>query len=134
MTPKTLCFTGFSREEAAALLPLFEAANVRFGRSWQLVPEGQEQFLVIDMDSMYGHMSWLKAHNSGRTTVGVTVAGRSETDHVLARPVTVDGLVALLSTLSGQDAGAPAPAPAPTPVPGTPVVPPSAVEAAKVTA
>ena len=122
MTPKTLCFTGFSREEAAALLPLFEAANARFGRSWQLVPEGQEQFLVIDMDSMYGHMSWLKAHNSGRTTVGVTVAGRSETDHVLARPVTEEGLVELLATLSGQAPGAAAPPP------------PEPVAAAKVTA
>lgn len=111
MTPKTLCFTGFPREEAATLLPLFEAANARFGRAWQLVPEGQEQVLVIDMDSMYGHMSWLKAHNSGRTTVGVTVAGRSETDHVLARPVTQEGLVELLAMLSGQapDAAAPAP-------------------------
>jgi hypothetical protein len=136
MTPKTLCFTGFSKEEAASLPSLFEAANARFGRSWQLVPEGQEQVLVIDMDSMYGHMSWLKAHNSGRVTVGVTIAGRSETDHVLSRPVTVDGLVALLSTLSGQEASA-APAPAPTPAPApapAPAVPPSALEAAKVTA
>jgi hypothetical protein len=130
MTPKTLCFTGFSREEAAALVPLFEAANARFGRAWQLVPEGQEQVLVIDMDSMYGHMSWLKAHNSGRTTVGVTVAARSETDHVLARPVTEAGLVELLATLSGQAPGAPAPAPAPVAPPEPAPAPP----AAKVTA
>jgi hypothetical protein len=129
MTPKTLCFTGFSREEAAELLPLFEAANARFGRAWQLVPEGQEQVLVIDMDSMYGHMSWLKAHNSGRTTVGVTVAGRSETDHVLARPVTEAGLVELLGALSGQAPGAAAPAPAPVAAPE-----PAPVAAAKVTA
>jgi len=126
MAPKTLCFTGFSKDEAATLASMFEAANARFGRAWQLVPEGQEQVLVIDMDSMYGHMSWLKAHNSGHTTVGVTVSPRSETDHLLKRPVTESGLVELLATLSGQAPGAAAPAPAP-------VAPPEPV-AAKVTA
>ncbi|MGH8028711.1 MAG: hypothetical protein ACREO3_02125, partial [Arenimonas sp.] len=113
MSPKTLCFTGFPRDEDAPLEAMFDAANARFGRSWQLVGEGEAQVLVIDMDSMYGHMSWLKAHNSGRTTVGVTVAGRSETDHVVARPVTQDVLVELLATLSGQAPGAAPPAPAP---------------------
>jgi hypothetical protein len=125
MAPKTLCFTGFSKEEAAALLPMFEAANARFGRAWQLVPEGQEQVLVIDMDSMYGHMSWLKAHNSGHTTVGVTVSPRSETDHLLKRPVTEAGLVELLAALSGQ-----APVAAPEPVAAKVTAPAPAMPAA----
>ena len=126
MTPKTICFTGFSKDEGAALMAMFDQANARLGRHWQLESEGAAQVLVIDMDSMYGHMSWLKAHNSGRVTVGVTMAGRSETDHLLPRPVTLDAMVALLSTLSGQAPGAaPPPAPKPEPV---------AVEAAKTTA
>jgi hypothetical protein len=127
MTPKTLCFTGFSKDEAAALANLFEAANARFGNGFRIENEATAQVLVIDMDSMYGHMSWLKAHNSGHPTVGVTVAQRSETDHLLARPVTLEGMVAMLSALSGQAAGAPPPAPAPRPAPAP-------VEAAKVTA
>jgi hypothetical protein len=129
MAPKTLCFTGFSKEEAATLVPMFEAANARFGRAWQLVPEGQEQVLVIDMDSMYGHMSWLKAHNSGHTTVGVTVSPRSETDHLLKRPVTEAGLVELLAALSGQAPGA-APVAAPEPVAAKVTAPAPAMPAA----
>ncbi|MBP8097824.1 MAG: hypothetical protein KAY03_00765 [Arenimonas sp.] len=112
MTPKTLCYTGFSREEAAALVPIFEAANARFGRAWQLVPEGQEQVLVIDMDSMYGHMSWLKAAGGGKTTVGLTANDRSETDYVLRRPVSVEGLKAVLEQIASKPmAAASTPAP-----------------------
>jgi hypothetical protein len=128
MTPKTICFTGFSKEEGAALMAMFDQANARLGRHWQLESEGAAQVLVIDMDSMYGHMSWLKAHNSGHQTVGITVAARSETDHVLARPVTTEALLDLLASLSGQAIGA-APKPAPAPAPTAP-----SVEAARVTA
>jgi hypothetical protein len=134
MTPKTLCFTGFSKDEAASLLSLFDQANARFGRAFQIESEGAARILVIDMDSMYGHMSWLKAHNGGHVTVGVTVSPRSETDHVLPRPVTLDGMVGMLSKLSGQAPGeappaAPARAPAPVASP-----PPPAPEPARVTA
>jgi hypothetical protein len=134
MTPTTLCFTGFPKEETASLQALFEAANARSARTWRLAPEMEAQVLVIDMDSMYGHMSWLKAHNSGKTTVGVTMANRSETDHLLARPVTVESLGELLQTLGGQSAGG-APAPridVPEPAPAARPAP--VVEAAKVTA
>src|SRR3569832_174026 len=101
----------------------------------------EAQGLVIDMDSMYGHMSWLKAHNSGKTTVGVTVSSRSETDHLLARPVTVEALVALLSTLGQQAAGdapppridipeaVPAPKPSPAPEPAKVTAPAPAMAA-----
>ena len=127
MMPLTLCFTGFPREEQDALQAMFAAANTRFARPWQLANEMEAAVLAIDMDSMYGHMSWLKAHNSGKTTIGVTTNPRSETDHVLARPVTAETLAALLGQIAGQAPGAapapridvpePAPAPAPKPAP-----------------
>ena len=110
MASTTLCFTGFARDELAQAQQQFEDANSRLGQRWSLAPESDAGVLVIDMDSMYGHMTWLKAASGGRTTVGVTAGERCETDYLLRRPFNVDSLSALLAEIA---AGAPAPVPAP---------------------
>lgn len=93
----TLCFTGMDRAEEAKLKVLLTEANEWLGGTWSLVPEAQAQVLVVDMDSMYGHMTWLKVHNSGKYVIALTNRAESEADHVLLRPVTVDALVEALS-------------------------------------
>ena len=107
MASTTLCFTGFSREEAAEVQRQFEHANTD-GR-FALAPEADADVLVIDMDSMYGHMTWLKARNSGKATVAVTSGERAETNYLLRRPLGVEPMRGLLRELA---AGAPASAPA----------------------
>jgi hypothetical protein len=142
MASNTLCITGFSKEEAASLQSQFEQANARLSNHWSIAPEGDAHVLIIDMDSMYGHMSWLKGHSSGKVTVGVTVGNRSETDHVLTKPVDTGAFLRLLAELAGKAPGdspaprpapaavapapiaaAPAPTPAPTPAPAPAVAP-----------
>jgi hypothetical protein len=112
MSPATLCFTGFSRDDQAKAQQLFAQANAESGARFALAPEAEAQVLVIDMDSMYGHMTWLKAHDSGKTTVGVTGGDRCETDFILKSPMSLDALRGLLAQLPGGQAAAPA-APAP---------------------
>jgi hypothetical protein len=108
MSRHTLCFTGFSRDEAAAIQAQFEQIRPRLASEWVIEPESEAQVLVIDMDSMYGHMTWLKAHDSGKTTVGLTAGSRSETDHLLIRPLTPEALSALLEHIaSGLPSAAP---------------------------
>lgn len=125
MASATLCFTGFSRDEMASMQQQFEQANVALGNRWSLAPEADARVLVIDMDSMYGHMTWLKAQGTGKVTVGATTGERSETDFLLRRPFSIDGLQSLLKRLEGAPVGTavraepaaaqPAPVPAPTP-------------------
>jgi hypothetical protein len=105
MSSATLCFTGFSRDDLAQAQALFEQANLRQGLRWTQVPEAEAAVLVIDMDSMYGHMTWLRAAGSGRRTVGVTAGERCETDLLLRRPLDGEGFEALLAQL---ESGAPA--------------------------
>ena len=112
MTNATVCFAGFPREEAAAVENLFEQANALLEHRWRIADETQAQVLIIDMDSMYGHMTWLKAQGSGKTTVGLTTGSRAETDLLLNRPLKADALAALLGRISGQTPSAnPQPAP-----------------------
>lgn len=121
MSSATLCFSGFSRDELAEVQQLFEQANAKLGHGWVLVPEPEAQVLVIDMDSMYGHMTWLKAASGGKTTVGMTAGDRCETDFLLKRPANQASLRDLLARIAeGRDqAVSSAPAPAPAPAPAT---------------
>ena len=112
MASTTLCFSGFAREEMTLLQTQFEQANADLGNRWSLAPEAEAQVLVIDMDSMYGHMTWLKAHSSGRTTIGLTAGDRSETDFLLKRPMSAQSLKSVLAQVASQPAGGARPAPA----------------------
>jgi len=102
----TLCFTGFSRDDEAKAKAMFAQANADSGH-FELASEADANVLVIDMDSMYGHMTWLKAANSGKKTVGLTSGERCETDYILKSPMSTDALRALLVQLAD---GAPPPA------------------------
>src|SRR5690606_2953031 len=72
---------------------------------WQLLPETQADHIVVDMDSMYGPMSWLRLHASGKRVVGLTSASRAQTDYRLGRPFSADSFLALLEEIqAGVDA------------------------------
>ena len=114
MSSATLCFSGFSRDELAHVQQLFEQANAGLDQGWSLAPEAQAQVLVIDMDSMYGHMTWLKAASGGKTTVGLTAGDRCETDFLLKRPVDPASLRDLLGRVSAGFDRPPSPTPEPT--------------------
>ncbi|MBC7657433.1 MAG: hypothetical protein H7147_09700, partial [Frankiaceae bacterium] len=106
MASSTLCFSGFSRDELVQVQQQFEQANGALPDPWSLVPEGDARVLVIDMDSMYGHMTWLKARSSGKTTVALTSGERSETDRTLKRPLSIEALRDLLGQLAAPPVAA----------------------------
>jgi len=114
----TLGMTGMDPATEAALKVAFEQANAGSGRLWTLVPEAEADHVVVDMDSMYGPMSWLRLHAAGKRVIGLTSAARTQTDFHLVRPFDAASLATLLSSLAGDTASAPvAPVPAP---PATP--------------
>lgn len=128
----TVCFTGMDRAEEAKLKALFTEANARLGGEWSLVAEAQARVLVVDMESIYGHMTWLKAHTT-KHVIAISSYPDSEADHVLLRPVTADSLAtALRQAASGHVANpaavtgpqpafvAPAPPPVSAPAPQQP--------------
>lgn len=120
--PHTLGFTGMDSATEAALQSAFAVANTELGGHWRLAPEHEAEFVVVDMDSMYGPMSWLRLHGNGRRVVGLTSAPRTQTDFRLARPIDGDSVAALLRDLDAQSPAAAfeadTPAPAPNAAPG----------------
>jgi len=118
--PLTLGMTGMDPATEADLKTAFEAANARLGGRWQLLPEADADHVIVDMDSMYGPMSWLRLHAAGKRVIGLTSAKRTQTDFHIARPFDADSVAALLQAVAGDgDAVA---APQPTPAPAAPHV------------
>jgi hypothetical protein len=123
--PLTFGLTGMDPATESSLKAAFVEANTLAGNRWKLLPETEADFVVVDMDSMYGPMSWLRLHAAGKRVIGLTSVARTQTDFRLERPFTTASVGALLQQL---DSGAPAAAaveaapvpPAPTPAPATP--------------
>ena len=129
MTTRSICFAGLSRDEQATVEAAFKQANA--AHRWALANENEAEAVVVDMDSMYGQMSLMKAMSGGKVVVALTAGGRVDTDFKLSRPVTAEGIATLLAELETQAppvaaepapveapvASAPAPEPEPAPAP-----------------
>lgn len=106
--PLTLGLTGMDPATETALKAAFAAANARLDGRWRLLPESGAEHVLVDMDSMYGPMSWLRLHAAGKRVVGLTTAPRTQTDFRLGRPFDSDSLVRLLAAIEqGSDAPLP---------------------------
>ncbi|GAA3928792.1 hypothetical protein [Luteimonas lutimaris] len=147
----TLGMTGMDPATETALKAAFTDANARLGGLWQLVPEAEAGHVMVDMDSMYGPMSWLRLHAAGRTVIGLTTASRSQTDFHLARPFDGNSVTALLRDVATENGvtppeveakadaieatpearPTPAAVPKPEPVPGPAPEPPAPVALAE---
>ncbi|HEU4773917.1 MAG TPA: hypothetical protein VFS82_05275 [Lysobacter sp.] len=113
----TLGLTGMDPATEASLKAAFADANQRTGGAWQLLPDTQAEHVVVDMDSMYGPMSWLRLHAAGKTVIGLTSAPRTQADFRLAQPFDAHSLHQMLeqlapSTPAAADTAPPAAIPA----------------------
>jgi hypothetical protein len=131
---RTLGLAGFDREEEAAFRELFDRSA---SSGWRLGSEAEACALLIDLDSMYGQMAWLKSHGSGRPIAALTAAPHADTDFLLQRPASSGTVAALLQSIEAALAprgtvavaptapiGEPAAVPAePAPAPARPAIP-----------
>lgn len=112
----TLGTTGMDSKTQAEVSTAFKAANAELGNHWTLVADDNADYVVVDMDSLYGPMSWLRLHAAGRKVIGLTSVEKSQTDYRMMRPVNASDFAVLLSEIAGdtpppQAASTPAPAP-----------------------
>ncbi len=92
----TLCLVGGSADDTALLGRLL---GLRPNLGWQLGEAASADLLLVDIDSIYGHMDWLKAQASGRTVAALTSGDAHSADYQLRKPITIDPLSALLSQI-----------------------------------
>lgn len=101
----TLGFTGMDSATEASLTAAFNEANASLPTPWQLVPDTDARHVIVDMDSMYGPMSWLRLHAAGKQVIGLTSALRTQADFHLSRPFDSGSVLELLNSIAA-DSGA----------------------------
>ncbi|MEZ0469683.1 hypothetical protein [Luteimonas salinilitoris] len=114
----TVGFTSMDQATETALRAAFVEANEQLQDHFSLVPETAAEYVVIDMDSMYGPMGWLRLHAAGKQVVGLTAAARTQADFRLGRPFDTPMVVDVLRGIAakaGVDLASKATAAAPQP-------------------
>lgn len=111
----TIALSGLDESDAVTFT---QALGAMRDHAWQLVERPPCALLVVDIDTIWGHMDWLRATATGQQVITYThdaqVRGHAL---VLHKPLRVDKLIALLQTFSdANDDDVAAATMAPTPV------------------
>ena len=111
-TPKihTVCITGADSDVAARVASLLDELRTRLDDRWRVADYASADLLLIQTDSVYGHMDWLKAEGNGRRVAALTSTPASYA-FALGLPVTPAGVVELLNRVSAHIDGRCASAP-----------------------
>ena len=129
-----LGLTGMDQATESALKAAFNQVAEQI-REWSMVAENDADYIIVDMDSMYGPMSWLRLHAAGKQVIALTSASRTQADFLLPRPFDARQLGAVLGEIGGGITeiptveSAPVVVPTPEPVRTPEPAPPPAVAA-----
>lgn len=92
-----LSFSGFSRADEANARALFEGLALK---GWSTSDEASADAVLIDLDSIYGQMAWLRGLQGDTVAIGVTQALRSDTPYRLPSPFTAEELAEALADVA----------------------------------
>lgn len=124
-----IVLVGASPAEETEFRNFVGAAASRLRQRWDIGNEADSDLVVVDVDSVFGHMAWLKASASGKRTAAFTARDSArESDLLLPRPLSLDGVAGVLAMFALEVGNANAgytnayeppaePAPTPTPPP-----------------
>jgi len=88
---------GVEEQDLALLRDLLDQAAPALKSPWRLHSGDDAELLIVDVDSVYGHMDWLRAHGLGRVVAVLTEHPPSaEYDLVLQKPLSVVKVVEVL--------------------------------------
>lgn len=102
MSQPTLHLTGLSRDDEALLHRLLEQAQPQLRPHWRLTGESEAAALLVDIDSIYGQMAWMRALGSGKPLIALTAGARADTPHLLRRPASAEALADLLNAIAAE--------------------------------
>ena len=123
---RRLALQGASAEDAARVREVLRQAAGALSAKWTLHEGDDVDLVVIDIDSVYGHMDWLRAQTNGRAVAALTQNPRFEdAEFILRKPLEAGGVAEVLNAVHlvapliphDEPPSAPPPAAAPAPAP-----------------
>jgi hypothetical protein len=116
---RRLAIQGASAEDAAQMREMLEQAKAVLSSAWRVHDGDDAELLIIDVDSVYGHMDWLRAHHS-RLVAAFTAHASDEYELMLHKPMTLDNFVEVLDNAAERTPDHREPAPVPAAAPPAP--------------
>src|SRR4051812_1908278 len=116
---RRLALQGAGADDAARIREMLRQAVGALTTTWTLHDSADVDLLVIDIDSVYGHMDWLRAQTSGRAVAALTQNPRFEdAEFILRKPLDAAGVAEVLNAIHAVAPLIPhdEPEPAPPPV------------------
>jgi len=100
-TTRKIAVTGASEHDVARIAALLDRHRHKLSTAWESTQAGDADLLLVDVESMYGQMDWLRARSRGQLVVAYTSASEPiEPEFSLRKPVVSGELVALLNRIS----------------------------------
>ncbi|WP_300615334.1 hypothetical protein [Dokdonella sp.] len=94
----SLCLVGADEPLQAQIAALLEEQSHRLLGRWRLAERASADLLLIDTDSVYGHMDWLREKANGRLLAACTTQADAHRDELcLTKPVHAETLAAMLN-------------------------------------
>jgi hypothetical protein len=123
---RRLALQGASADDAVRMREMLRHASGVLSTTWTLHDGDDVDLLVIDIDSVYGHMDWLRAQTGGRAVAALTQNPNFEdAEFILRKPIDQSGIASLLNAVHSiaplLTYEEPKPAPPPVAAPAAPV-------------
>jgi hypothetical protein len=94
-----LSFSGFDRDDEAKARQLFEGLGLA---GWSASDEASADAVLIDLDSIYGQMAWMRGFDAAKLTIGLTRALRADTAYRLEVPLSATALASTLRDIAAR--------------------------------
>jgi hypothetical protein len=114
---RRLSLLGASEEDTARMRDMLQHLASALNTPWTLHDDVDADLLLVDIDSVYGHMDWLRAHSSGKAVAALTQNPRfDDADIILRKPIRPDDFAVILNEIDSMSPPRAADVEPPTPV------------------
>lgn len=95
---KRVSLQGAGDADTARLRELLNQSAAELASPWQFHSGADADLLVVDIDTVYGHMDWLRAHSTGNPVAVLTEHTQfGDADLILHKPLTSANLIDVLN-------------------------------------
>ncbi len=100
---RRLTLQGANEHDAAHLKNLLGKSQPEIRSGWRFYSGDDTDLLVVDVDTVYGHMDWLRAHSLGKPVAVLTEHTKFEdSDMILHKPVSMENFAEVLALAAEQ--------------------------------
>ncbi|MCE5232898.1 MAG: hypothetical protein ABFC67_09115 [Mizugakiibacter sp.] len=98
-----IALSGVAEDDAAQFQAALAGLDPQLSQLWLWADESGADLIVVDTDSVWGHMAWLRATGTGKRTALYTEAVHTQdSDLVLAKPLDPQAFAAVLAQVAGE--------------------------------